>query len=369
LAHGHLATTDMGLVFFFVLTLWLFRKYFLDPSWKNALWFGVSFSGAILAKFSGVLILPVLVVFMILFTPKKEILSRVGKLLVAVIVAIVISWIVYAFSMRADLASASGFGSFLWVPFKKYYDGYQMVADHNAIGHWSYYNGNVGYNGWWTYFLEVLALKLTLPVLAATAMAIVFFKKMRKKFYEEFLIIFPFIFYLAMALTSKIDIGIRHVLVILPFLFIFISRLASLKNRFILAFVAVVAILQIIIAILAFPNYISYFNQIAGGSVNGSKYIADSNIDWDQNMIRFADYAEKNNIKKVYELCWNYEAFGYYGIQADLLPTTPPDGMVVICVQQIRVPPPGFNLKWATKYPPDKIIGDTMYVWDFRNRK
>ncbi|MGA2667106.1 MAG: glycosyltransferase family 39 protein [Patescibacteria group bacterium] len=369
LAHGRLATTDMGLVFFFVLALWLFRKWLLHPTWRNIFWFSLALAGTILAKFSGLLILPIILAAAVIFIPKKSALRQIYQLMFSLVVVVILTWILYAFSMRANIVDA-GLVKWLVMPFEKFWAGYQMVSNHNSVGHWSYFNGKMDYRGWWDYFPEVLALKLPLEVFVLLILAILFFRQTARKFFEEFLIIFPPLFFLGVAMTSRIDIGIRHILVILPFLFILIARLAVAKGKLISVVVTLLVAAQILVGILAYPNYITYFNPLAGGVVKASAHIADSNLDWDQNMIRFADYAKANNIKKVYELCWNYDAFGYYGLNAEILPNTPPsDGWVVICIQQIRVPPSGFDMSWATKYPPDRIIGGTMYVWDFTKKR
>ncbi len=362
LAHGRLATTDIGLVFFFLLTLWLLRKWLLLPTLKNIFWFSLALSGTIFSKFSGVLVLPIILAAAILFIPPKKALEQIGQLLLSFLITALLGWVLYAFSMRANL------GGF-WDPFDKFFTGYQMVVNHNAIGHWSYFNGVVDYRGWWAYFLEVLALKVPLVVFALLGLALIFYKKISQKFFEEFFLTFPILFYLGMSLTSKIDIGIRHILLILPLVYIFVSRLATIKNKTVNLIVTILVLAQVVTAILAYPNYLSYFNPIAGGPVKASSYMADSNLDWDQNMIRFAHWAHQAGIKKVYELCWNYEAFQYYGLEPEILPNSSPRGIVVLCIQQIRVPPAGFDLSWATKYPPDKIIGGTMYIWDFTKPK
>lgn len=43
-----------------------------------------------------------------------------------------------------------------------------------------------------------------------------------------------------------------------------------------------------------FPRYLSYFNELAGGSRNGYLYLADSNVDWGQDLVRLAAYARRH---------------------------------------------------------------------------
>ena len=254
-----------------------------------------------------------------------------------------------------------------WIilPFNKYIEGYEMVIEHNKSGHWAYLNGKVDYRGWWYYFPLVLWYKLTIPVLGLFSLAFLYLVKIRKKFFEEFLILFPPLLFLGISMTSKIDIGIRHIILVLPFCFIFLSRLGKVKNIVFKPLIYLLVLSHILTGIIVFPNYIPYFNQIAGGSANGIRYLADSNLDWNQNIIRFGQYAKEEKINRIYTLCWDLESFQYYGVKSNILPNFPVNGVVVICAQQLVVPPEGFDFNWVLRYPPDKIIGHTLYVWRF----
>lgn len=371
LAHGRLATTDLGVAFFFLLFFWLLRKYLLNPDWKKAILVGFSLGLVVLAKFSGLLVLPLMLVFLVwrwLFkdvgTFKEHWRRRILELILIISVGFVLFWLVYAFSSRSEFVSGGLVKLFLF-PLGKFWQGYQILSDHNSVGHWSYLNGVVDYRGWWYYFPLVLWYKLTLPIMILFGLAIVFFRKNHRNFLEESLLIVPIVSFMILAMTSKIDIGIRHILPILPFLYIFISRLMMSRNLFLKSVVAALVIGQIIIGVLSFPNYLAYFNQIAGGSKSGISHLTDSNLDWNQNMKRFGVYAKEKNIKKVYSLCWDQDSFRYYGVGNEILPNSPVSGVVVICAQQLMVPPDGFEFEWVTKFPPDDNVANGIYVWRF----
>ena len=59
----------------------------------------------------------------------------------------------------------------------------------------------------------------------------------------------------------------------------------------------VIVLWYFVVSVLTFPFYISYFNETIGGSINGYKYVADSNLDWGQDLKRLAEYVEENNIE------------------------------------------------------------------------
>lgn len=373
LAHGRLATTD-AVAFFFLLGVWLLRKYILKPNYKNAFLLGLAVALAILAKFSGLLILPIVFAGLLYlwFSKKSKLTNALGQFLIIIVTIFVVSFLVYTFSLRGDLSM----GNFLSAPIDKFIQGYKILADHNATGHWDYLNGQVNSTGWWYYFPLVLWYKLTIPTLILLGLAIIFgpYKKSppANRFLEESLIIFPPLLFLGISFTSKIDIGIRHILPVLPFLFIYISRLADLKililHRLALKpIVAGLVILHLVFGILAYPNYIAYFNQIAGGASGGINHLVDSNLDWNQNMKRFAQYAKENNINKVYEYCWDSGAFSYYGIENEFLPTTPiNEGVAVVCAHQLKFfESYNYDISWITKYSPTDIVSGGMYVWKF----
>lgn len=47
------------------------------------------------------------------------------------------------------------------------------------------------------------------------------------------------------------------------------------------------------------PNYLSYFNEFAGGPYNGWRFLADSNLDWGQDLKRLARYARLHPDEKI----------------------------------------------------------------------
>ena len=52
------------------------------------------------------------------------------------------------------------------------------------------------------------------------------------------------------------------------------------------------------IAVTAFPDYISYYNDTVGTD-DGWKYATDSNYDWGQDLKRLSVFVEENNISKI----------------------------------------------------------------------
>ena len=126
------------------------------------------------------------------------------------------------------------------------------------------------------------------------------------------------IFYWLYSINSPLNIGVRHILPTIPFMYIltagalrkwlnnkitisknFLKTIIKLTAKFIkLSFKSVLLSFLIIWYLLetisAYPYYLSYFNQFAGGTENGYRYVTDSNYDWGQDLKRLKDWADKN---------------------------------------------------------------------------
>jgi hypothetical protein len=113
------------------------------------------------------------------------------------------------------------------------------------------------------------------------------------------------------------DLGVRYLLPVFPLLFVWCSRIVvELKKR--AAGIALIMILlgwQARAALGAFPNYIPYFNEIAGGAAGGIHYLDDSNVDWGQGMKQAAEYVRSHHLESVELLPFSpFDNPRYYGV-------------------------------------------------------
>jgi tetratricopeptide (TPR) repeat protein len=143
---------------------------------------------------------------------------------------------------------------------------------------------------------------------------------------EILFLIVPVIFYLIVALTVGMNIGVRHILVVYVFLYVLIGgAMWSLMrtNRRWLYTVGVLLMVHVLSSVMAFPNYIAYANELWGGPSQTHKYLTDSNSDWAQQLKSVKQYLDQREVKE----CWFvYFAAGvaepsYYGIRCKPLPT------------------------------------------------
>jgi hypothetical protein len=81
---------------------------------------------------------------------------------------------------------------------------------------------------------------------------------------------------------------------------------------------------QIAESTLLRPDYLAYFNQIAGGSKNGYKHLVDSSLDWGQDLpaLRYwlSQHSDQFGASPLYLAYFGTALPQWYGIEARLLP-------------------------------------------------
>jgi hypothetical protein len=132
-----------------------------------------------------------------------------------------------------------------------------------------------------------------------------FWKQRRRELL--FLTVPPAIF-LAASCASDINMGIRHILPVLPFLILLGAAgtwalLSRHKHGLVVCAIAI--ILHAASSLHAFPNYIAYSNEFWGGPSNTYKYLADSNVDWGQSMKEAKAYLDRTQPRA----CWVIHAY------------------------------------------------------------
>jgi len=202
----------------------------------------------------------------------------------------------------------------------------------------SFLLGEYSSTGFRSYFPCAFLLKTPPPalllVLASLALALVCRRNWN---WSLPFLIAPAGLYFAVAIGSHINIGQRHLLPIYPFLYVLAGSLAPgwarLRRpvRILSASVTLLAIAvssQIVFSPLnhqkwqrVAPNYLAYFNELAGGPGNGYTELVDSNLDWGQGLKELKRWLEEKKIADPVYLCY----FGtadprYHGILHHNLP-------------------------------------------------
>lgn len=138
--------------------------------------------------------------------------------------------------------------------------------------------------GRWFYFPTAFLIKSTIGFLLLLAF-LPFARALRQIQFrrEVLLLILPPAIFLAAAMKSKLNIGIRHILPIEPFLIVLAAGGAILLARQSRAWAWVVGVLvalHIASSLHAFPNYLPYSNEAFGGPSRTWRILSDSNVGW-----------------------------------------------------------------------------------------
>lgn len=163
--------------------------------------------------------------------------------------------------------------------------GLAEVGAHARGGHMAYLFGQHSPSGFATYFLVAMGVKWTLPFLAllVTGVALFLGKRRVPAPAECALILPPLVWVLVASTVSRVDIGIRHLLPILPLLCeaAGVTVGALWRRSRVLGYAAVgCVVLHAASSLLSWPHEIGYFNLLAGGAARGDRVLLDSNIDW-----------------------------------------------------------------------------------------
>jgi len=275
--------------------------------------------------------------------------SYVWKYAIAVILSFMAIWLFYYFNtlnmpsekitvisdsfLKGDgLAAQVGKVVVTWMagipllkPFAVYFLGIFMVSVRAATGSTHYFLGTVTVHGNPAYFPIVFLLKETLPFLILLVTSLLYalsklFISLADKTntfgekYASFVgqniaqigMMSFVVFYSYLCITGNLNIGFRHLFPMLPFLYVLTAKgtagaLRRLREKFQANTLAIDAIASLVvlwivsIPALAYPSYLSYFNEIAGGHANGYQYVTDSNYDWGQDLKNLKKWVDQYN--------------------------------------------------------------------------
>jgi tetratricopeptide (TPR) repeat protein len=292
LAHSSLATLDLPITFFVLLSVYFLYRYVQKPSVLSIILFSLALSGAILAKVQGLSLIPVTLLAFVVFLKKmmpagrhKRLLFFTSWLLIPVIVflSINLAYLHLPLSIKQCLPP-------------KFINAMQVKLLHIERGHFAYLLGEYSDKGWWYYFPVAILLKTPLPALIFLAIGLLRKHSLKTSVF----VLVPVALFLGAAVRSGINIGLRHILIIYPFLFILggYGMTKLWKAGWQKAVLIILAIGYCAQAVFTTPHHLSYFNVLVGGPANGYKYLIDSNFDWGQNDHFLRRYIESNKIQQ-----------------------------------------------------------------------
>ena len=402
IAHGRYITSDLLIAFtsFLAAIAWLWWTE--RPGTHRLMIAGIALGLAMASKYSWPFLLPVFVcVGLWRKVPvKRLVLSMVVQLLVgAMVVALVYApqaaklipatqgyrkahpdTVLLSKALEGTYESktmlgraATAVSGRLGIQAHPYLLGIVKHAGHAQLGHSAYLLGKVSDFGWWYYFPVAFVVKEPVGLLLAVAFCVAALFGDRVKFEPALqLAAVVMVIYWGLAMTANINIGYRHLLPVLPFLYVAVATL--LHGRWPSILVACL-LLQAGETVWRHPYHLAFFNVLVGGPEKGGNYLADSNIDWGQDLKRLRVWKETYAAKD--KLCIAY--FGgapleYFGMTGRAVPHSD-DAATVDCFAAVSVTllvgayEGREAYAWLRGREPLVRIGYSIYVYDLRGLK
>ena len=341
LAHGAVVTTDVGVSCFLLATVYAFYRYAKKPTTGRLVLVGVAAGLASSTKHSAILIVPILVALAVcelamwrrqsgsqqVESLSKRALRMTGALVLIGVLAVAILWSFYGFHFdprpgvdaSAHLTEYAGrlkspvqakmilTAAKLHLLPQSYLYGLADVGFTAEFSH-TYLLGTVYPHGRWFYFPVAFAIKTTLGLLILLALLPFALARSRVECWRELLfLVVPAAIYFFVAMGSGMNIGVRHILPVYPFLMILAAwaawRLIQRQRRWAYV-VALLLLWNVISSTRTFPVYLAYANELWGGPSQTYKYLSDSNADWGQQLWATKKYLDGRHVKN----CW----FAYF---------------------------------------------------------
>lgn len=335
LAHGRLATLDMGVSLAFLVTLAAFTALRRHPGTPLTLALGLALGVAQVTKFTSLLLFPLLVFLALPGLPGEETRGRrLARLGAAFAVALLVIDAGYWFDRVGEPLSAFGFESRPLAALAKLLPSLPAPVPYSYLrgldlqmvdreGYLSYFAGQLSRSGRWYYFMAAALFKMTLPALAACLAGLII--AMRRGDREGLLhLAAPALaIFTAFSLSDSKNIGFRYVLPALPLLYVLAGGLLrdwreTMPRRWRLIAVCVLFV-HGLEALRVHPHPLAYFNALAGGARGGIYWLGDSNLDWGQDLPGLASYLESHGIPEVQLAYFGRVDPALYGIRYRLL--------------------------------------------------
>jgi hypothetical protein len=396
LAHAGLATTDVCFIFAFFFASDRLWQHLRKPSVRNALFAGAATAIALVSKLTA---LPYLVLTCIFFfaahwlyrrytaTPLFDPSTRQGRRpdWIYLVTCGFCVWAVYFFSIgsfcpvgtagrdktiktltKFHVPVTPAMFVFDHIPADSYFNGFRDALMMNQHPPKSYFLGKINSRGKFYYFPVLLLVKTPIPFIFLALVGI--FLAIRRVIQDNDQNLLPILIGLSVPLLfgvlSHVNVGIRHILAIYPFL-AFCGALSVLYfwRMGVWARCSVILLLawQAGACIHAAPDFLPYFNELAAS--HADFFVVESDVDWGQDLKRVAPVLQKLGADHIW--------IAYNGSEdlnrAQLPPWEPllvdqrPHGWIVISKWKLKMRAPAYG--WLQQYSPVATAGHSILIY------
>jgi 4-amino-4-deoxy-L-arabinose transferase-like glycosyltransferase len=395
LAHSGLITPDMALTSFSFISLYCLWKILRrNGGWGWIIVCAFSLGCALLSKYTALIQLPVFIIAATAiflsseyvhlpanypfsrWLSNKGAIGKALRLLCLLLVIFLLSFFALSLGYRFQL--------------HHYFRGVTHQMIHAEGGHPSFLLGMYSQSGWWYYYLIAFLLKTPIPLLLLLmAGALFYMKRILHVSVDLVFLLAPVAVYFIFFSINHQAIGLRYILPVYPILFVLagtvISGVRHIRGR--VWWYIIIALLcgwYLRGTLVLHPHYLAYFNEAAGGPDNGYRYLADSNLDWGQDLKGLGLYLKEKGVGKIHLSYFGTADPNYYGIRYQWMPSyylpedyrergyrmrsfrMPTAGIVAISatnLQNVYFSDKQFY-DWLKKYEPVDKIGYSIFIYD-----
>ncbi|MBI3190751.1 glycosyltransferase family 39 protein [archaeon] len=392
IAHSAVATTDMTAATFVFIAMYFFWRFYERRTNYNGVVAGIFLGLALLTKFTALLLLPiVLFLFLYKFRPIRK---NIKLIVLYFALAFVVVWGFYGFQVDTinntvhSIDKSQDFINKTFgdaektvinsvintpLPAASYFTAFGYNIYHSYEGHGAYLFGQYSEHGWLYYYILAFAIKATIPLIIFIFIFLAFMlaRKMKFDLSKEIFVLVPIIIFFVVLSALKLNIGLRHLLPVYPFLFVILGKLFQVKfkkakRRIFNAIVILLVVWSIAEAMLILPYNMSYFNEFVGPR-NGYLYLSDPDVDWGQWLKYLSTYTNDKNITEFYTTPPLPEVFtNQYIHNYQKAGCIPKNGIYAMSVSSVIL----YNrecYRWLRNYSYYDMIGYSVLIYNVTN--
>jgi hypothetical protein len=371
LAHAGFATTDMPLTACLGAAFFCAVRWVEEPSLGRTALFGLCAGLAIVSKYSSLVFFPAAAAvalgwYLAWHRPKAaEVKAAAIRLLPRLPLAAAVVLLVIFATFR-----------FSWGGFIQ---GIEALTQHNSAGHPGYFMGQRSTSGFWLFYPVVLGVKTPLAFLFLLGVGAVAVCRRGSEYRLGWLPLAYAAGVLGVAMFSHINIGVRHILPVYTG-FALVAGAGAIRlwrmapGRAWAKYALAGALLWFAgTSLAAHPDYLPYFNELAGS--HPENILVDSDLDWGQDNKRLAARLRELGAPSV-----SFQPFsigdlerrhGFPPVTA-LNPFAPNYGWNAVGVTMWKErrfglgdSSLGSNRLWPDEFEPTEKVGKSIYLWYF----
>ena len=394
IAHARLITPDMTLTLMTVLSGYRLWRLAESPGRRQSLLAGLCLGLLLLSKHTALALIPILMATDAVarfheagvgWRHLREILPMLRHWPGLLAMAFGVLWAGYFFDV--GILNVSGFQIPIFAV--DYFEGAFFQWGQSRLPHQFFLMGDFSKQGWWYYYLVVLAIKIPIATSLLLLGLVVGRSQLGIRFRSaEIYLWMPFLVFLVyLSLFNTIHNGFRYLMPVFPALIVLLGKYAecSVDRPWLRPALSLALVWLRGASLWIWPDYLAYHNEWLGGPRNGYLWFSDSNLDWGQDLKQLKGYMDERGIEKVQLAYFGTADPAHYGIIYDYLPSAnsmlepvrgganvaPEDRAPIVALSAYQYQGVGFEDRsvygFFHRFKPNDQVGHSILIFDLAN--